>query len=72
MLVVGAEPGLVSCGVMGLLALLRPLEWVAPLIPVLPVKHMEFVESPVPIVAGLVIDPKDATMASEQLITRVT
>ena len=32
-LVVGTEAGMVSCAVMGLLTLLRPLSWVAPLIP---------------------------------------
>lgn len=56
LVVVGTEAGMVSCGVMGLLSLLRPLEWVAPLIPVLPSKHIDFVESPVPIIAGLVLD----------------
>lgn len=58
-LVVGVEPGLVSCGVMSLLSLMRPLSWVAPVIPVLPIKHLDFIESPVPIVAGLVLDPAD-------------
>ena len=55
-LVVGYSPGLVSCGVMGLLSLLRPLSWVAPIIAVLPLKHLDFIESPVPIITGLVLD----------------
>ena len=54
--VIGQEPGLVSSVVFGLLSLLRPLRWVAPLIPVLPLKFLEFLESPVPILAGLVVD----------------
>ena len=44
--------GMVSCAVMGLLTLLRPLAWVAPLVPILPLKHKELLESPVPILAG--------------------
>lgn len=48
-IVVGKESGMVSCGVMGLLSLMKPLTWVAPVVPVLPLKHMEIVESPVPI-----------------------
>jgi hypothetical protein len=63
--VVGMEPGLVSCGVMGLLTLLRPLTWVAPIIPVLPLKHLDFIESPVPIVAGLVLEPYAATTIAQ-------
>jgi hypothetical protein len=55
-IVIGSEPGLVSCAIMGLLALLRPFTWVMPIIPVLPSKHMDFVESPVPILAGVVIE----------------
>lgn len=67
-IVVGTEPGLVSCGVMGLLSLLRPLQWVAPIIPVLPLKHLDFVESPVPIIAGLVLDPTDTATTSVSIL----
>lgn len=56
LVVVGHEIGMVSCAVTGLLLLLRPLEWVSPVIPILPWKMMDFVESPVPIVAGVVLD----------------
>lgn len=56
MIVVGSEVGMVSCAISGLLSLIQPLKWVAPLIPILPLKHFEFVESPVPLLAGLVID----------------
>ena len=55
----GSDAGMVSCGVMGLLTLIHPLKWVAPLIPILPMKHFEFVESPVPLIAGLVRDDND-------------
>lgn len=55
-IVVGTEVGMVSCAISGILSLISPLKWVAPLIPILPLKHFEFVESPVPLLAGLVID----------------
>lgn len=55
LLVVGNEPGIVSSVIMGLLALMHPLKWVAPLIPILPIKHIDFIESPVPIVAGIIL-----------------
>ena len=55
LLIVGTEPGVVSASVIGLLSLMKPLQWVAPLIPMLPLKHLDFIESPVPIVAGLLL-----------------
>ena len=51
-IVVGDEAGMVSCAVMGLLTLLRPLPWCCPLIPILPLRHVEVIESPVPLLAG--------------------
>lgn len=42
-IVVGNEAGMVTSAVLGLLALLRPLDWVAPLIPILPLKHKEYI-----------------------------
>ena len=58
-LVVGTESGLVSSVVLGLLTLIRPLDWVSPVIPMLPVRLLEFIESPVPILVGMVLDPLD-------------
>ncbi len=68
--VVGFESGMVSCAVMGLLALLRPLDWVAPLIPMLPLKLVDFVESPTPILAGLTLDAADKDTHVEKLLNR--
>ncbi len=72
-IVVGEEPGIVSCAVIGLTALLRPLSWVAPIIPILPHKHIDFVESPVPIVVG-VVQCKDSAanddFSTSSLLTR--
>ena len=53
LLVVGSETGIVTSTIMGLMTLMHPLKWVAPFIPLLPVKHIDFIESPVPIVAGI-------------------
>eukprot|EP01039_Chlorochromonas_danica_P000658 gene658-713_t len=55
-LVVGQEVGMVSCAIMSLLLLLQPLDWVAPVIPLLTNKMLDFIESPVPILAGIVLD----------------
>lgn len=69
-IVIGCEPGMVSCVVLSLLALLRPLSWVAPLIPVLPLKYVEFIESPVPILAGMIIDDEDDEWSPGSLLQR--
>jgi DENN (AEX-3) domain len=53
---VGSDVCLVSAAVMGLQSLLRPLEWVAPAISILPHKLVEFLECPVPLMAGLVVE----------------
>ena len=69
-IVVGSEAGTVSCAVMSILALLRPISWVAPLIPVLPLKYVEFVESPVPILAGVIIDDEDGAWTPENVLEK--
>jgi hypothetical protein len=55
-LIVGDEPAMVTSVVLSLLLCLHPFEWVSPVIPILPSKWNEFIESPVPILAGIVID----------------
>ena len=72
-IVIGTEPGIVSCAVMGLLSLLQPLSWVAPLIPILPIKNVDFVESPVPILAGLVVDENihKGTSSASDILRRI-
>jgi hypothetical protein len=61
LIVIGVDPATVSCAVIGLTSLLKPLQWVSPMIPIMPLKHMEFLESPVPLVAGMVVDGDHAT-----------
>lgn len=56
LIVIGVDPAIVSCAVIGLTSLLKPLQWVNPMIPIMPLKHIEFLESPVPLVAGMVVD----------------
>ena len=68
--VVGHDYGMVSCAVIGLLVLLRPLDWVSPVIPMLPIKLMDFVESPVPILVGITVSSKDQTVTVEKIFDR--
>lgn len=63
-IVIGHEPGMVSCAVMSLMSLLKPLTWVAPLIPILPLKHIDFIEAPVPIIAGVVLHGEAFSMTA--------
>jgi hypothetical protein len=48
--------GQVSAVCLGLQCLLHPLQWVGPFIPTLPFALAEFIESPVPLIAGLSLD----------------
>lgn len=68
--VLGHDYGMVSCAVIGLLVLLRPLDWVSPVIPMLPIKLMDFVESPVPILVGITMNPKEQTISVETIFNR--
>jgi hypothetical protein len=45
---------MVSCAVLSLTSLLKPIQWVSPCIPILPMKHIDFIDAPVPIVAGTI------------------
>jgi len=56
LVIIGADPAIVSCAVIGLTSLLKPLQWVSPMIPIMPLKNIDFLEAPVPIIAGMVVD----------------
>jgi hypothetical protein len=71
-IVLGTEPGIVTSSIFGLLGLLRPLIWVSPIIPVLPTKYLDLVESPVPIIAGIVAESKSKTINAETLLKKCT
>ena len=61
LIIIGKDAATVSCAVIGLTALIRPFQWVSPMIPILPIKHLDFIESPVPIIAGIVLDNDSPT-----------
>ena len=71
LIILGKDAATVSCAVIGLTALLKPFQWVSPMIPILPIKHLDFIESPVPIIAGIVLDndSPDATAFNGNSIT---
>jgi hypothetical protein len=71
LIILGKDAATVSCAVIGLTALLKPFQWVSPMIPILPIKHIDFIESPVPIIAGIVLDndSPDATAFHGSSIT---
>lgn len=69
-MVIGHDYGMVSCAVIGLLVLLRPLDWVSPVIPMLPTKLMDFVESPVPILVGITVSSRDQTVTVEGIFSK--
>ena len=54
--IIGSEAGMVSGSVIGLTSLLLPYQWSAPMIPILPLRHLDFLDSPVPLLAGIVVD----------------
>lgn len=64
LVIIGVDPATVSCAVIGLTSLLKPLQWVSPMIPIMPLKHIEFLESPVPLIAGMVVDGDHASPQS--------
>lgn len=49
---------------MGLQSLLLPMEWVAPAISILPYKLVEFLECPVPLMAGLAVETVEVQTGS--------
>ena len=59
----GSDLCLVSAAMLGLQSLLLPLEWVAPTISILPLKLLEFLECPVPLMAGVVVETSEAQVS---------
>jgi hypothetical protein len=53
LVIIGSNLGLLSAAVLGLAALLQPLPWLGPLIPLLPVNMLEVLGAPVPFLIGL-------------------
>lgn len=70
LIIVGHDAGMITSLVLGVLVLLRPLEWISPIIPLLPSKLLDFVESPVPIVAGYTLNFHEKSISASSILTR--
>ena len=55
-LMVGTKHEEVSCCTLALLDLLAPFEWASAFINSIPIDYLEFINSPVPFIAGLVLE----------------
>lgn len=53
LIIIGTDPATVSCAVIGLTSLLRPLEWPNPVVPSVPSGMLDFLQSIPPIIAGV-------------------
>jgi hypothetical protein len=56
--VVSPDPQVLSASVLALATLVRPLVWAGPLITTLPQKHSDYLDSPVPLIAGVEALPR--------------
>lgn len=54
-LVVGQSSELITSSILALMQLLRPFNWASNCLPLLPLAMLDFVSSPVPFVAGMII-----------------
>jgi len=73
-LVIGTRPREVSCCTSALLTLLDPYKWASVFMPLIPTEYLEFVESPVPFIAGMVLDndvSHDQIVADERIINAI-
>ncbi|KAJ8602879.1 hypothetical protein CTAYLR_009945 [Chrysophaeum taylorii] len=57
-----------SACALGLVSMLRPLRWVGPLVSALPAKMYEYLESPVPLVLGVVSLPLDFAQNADMVL----
>eukprot|EP01031_Cornospumella_fuschlensis_P045400 gene45400-55551_t len=62
--VLSSEEGLLSCALSALPLLLRPLDWVAPLIPLLPLPLTDFLDAPTPLLVGVLVDGPGSSSSS--------
>jgi len=60
-----------SACALGLVSLLRPLRWAGPLVSALPAKMYEYLESPVPLVLGVVSLPLDFAQGDDMILVFV-
>ncbi|CAI0386273.1 unnamed protein product [Linum tenue] len=60
--------GVLSAVVLSLVPLIRPFQWQSLFLPVLPDKMFDFLDAPVPFIAGIQVQPTDVRIKSSNLI----
>ena len=73
-LVIGTRRREVSCCTSALLTLLDPYKWASVFMPLIPTEYLDFVESPVPFIAGIVPDNNvslDHIVADERITNAI-
>ncbi|GLT41478.1 hypothetical protein SLA2020_155390 [Shorea laevis] len=60
--------GVLSAIVLSLVPMIRPFQWQSLLLPVLPVKMLDFLEAPVPFLVGLQHKPADLKLKTSDLV----
>ncbi|KAM0922132.1 hypothetical protein ACQ4PT_006364 [Festuca glaucescens] len=60
--------GVVSAIVLSVIPMIRPFQWQSLLLPVLPRKLIDFIDAPVPFIAGIQYKPPDIKMKASSLV----
>ncbi|PON54584.1 DENN domain containing protein [Trema orientale] len=60
--------GLLSATVLSLIPMILPFQWQSLMLPVLPVRMLEFLDAPVPFIVGLLNKPSDLKMKASNLV----
>uniref|UniRef100_A0A7N1A0N7 UDENN domain-containing protein n=1 Tax=Kalanchoe fedtschenkoi TaxID=63787 RepID=A0A7N1A0N7_KALFE len=60
--------GVLCATVLSLIPMIRPFEWQSLLLPVLPVKMLDFLDAPVPFIAGLQCKPENLKLKTSNLV----
>ncbi|KAL9675418.1 hypothetical protein QQ045_003620 [Rhodiola kirilowii] len=60
--------GVLSATVLSLIPMMRPFEWQSLLLPVLPMKMLDFLDAPVPFIAGIQQKPENLKLKTSNLV----
>ncbi|KAH9729081.1 UDENN domain-containing protein [Citrus sinensis] len=60
--------GVLSAVVLSLIPMIRPFQWQSLLLPILPAKMLDFLEAPVPFIAGIQTKPADLKIKTSNLV----
>ncbi|KAL9436186.1 hypothetical protein AB3S75_022275 [Citrus x aurantiifolia] len=60
--------GVLSAVVLSLIPMIRPFQWQSLLLPILPAKMLDFLEAPVPFIAGIQTKPADVKIKTSNLV----